>query len=54
MRTTSVSRPTIPHTDTTWPNSKEYIEKMLADFDDDVAYKVLRGNAIRMLELDRV
>jgi len=27
---------------------------MLADFDDDVAYKVLRGNAIRMLELDRV
>jgi predicted TIM-barrel fold metal-dependent hydrolase len=43
-----------PHTDTTWPNSKEYIEKMLADFDDDIAYKVLRGNAIRMLELDRV
>jgi predicted TIM-barrel fold metal-dependent hydrolase len=43
-----------PHTDTTWPNSREYIEKMLADFDDDVAYKVLRGNAIRMLELDRV
>ena len=43
-----------PHTDTTWPNSKEYIEKMLADFDDDICYKVLRGNAIRMLELDRV
>ena len=43
-----------PHTDTTWPNSKEYVEKMLADFDDDIAYKVLRGNAIRMLELDRV
>jgi predicted TIM-barrel fold metal-dependent hydrolase len=43
-----------PHTDTTWPNSKEYVEKMLADFDENVAYKVLRGNAIRMLELDRV
>ena len=43
-----------PHTDTTWPNSKEYVEKMVADFDDEVAYKVLRGNAIRMLELDRV
>src|SRR6476469_3236359 len=43
-----------PHTDTTWPNSKEYVEKMLADFDDNLAYKVLRGNAIRMLELDRV
>ena len=24
-----------PHTDTTWPNSKEYVEKMLADFDDE-------------------
>jgi len=45
-----------PHTDTTWPNSKEYVEKMVAEagLDDDVAYKVLRGNAIRMLELDRV
>ncbi len=42
-----------PHTDTTWPNSKEYVEKMLADFDDNLAYKVLRGNAIKMLELDR-
>jgi predicted TIM-barrel fold metal-dependent hydrolase len=45
-----------PHTDTTWPNSKEYVEKMIADagLDDETAYKVLRGNAIRMLELDRV
>jgi predicted TIM-barrel fold metal-dependent hydrolase len=44
-----------PHTDTTWPNSKEYVEKMVADagLDDETAYKVLRGNAIRMLELDR-
>ncbi len=42
-----------PHTDTTWPNSKEYVEKMLTGIDDDVAYKVLRGNAITMLELDR-
>ena len=43
-----------PHTDTTWPNSREYVEKMVADLDADVAHKVLRGNAIRMLELDRV
>jgi predicted TIM-barrel fold metal-dependent hydrolase len=42
-----------PHTDTTWPDSKAYVEKMLAGFDAEVAYKVLRGNAIRMLELDR-
>ena len=29
---------------------------MIADagLDDETAYKVLRGNAIRMLELDRV
>ncbi len=43
-----------PHTDTTWPHSKAYIENMLAGFPEDVAYKVLRGNAIKMLELDRV
>jgi len=45
-----------PHTDTTWPDSKAYVEKMIADsgLTDEQAYKVLRGNAIRMLELDRV
>ena len=44
-----------PHTDTTWPNSKEYCEKMLAAVEDEQQkYKILRGNAIRMLELDRV
>ncbi len=43
-----------PHTDTTWPNSKEYCEKMLVGVDDEQKYKILRGNAIRMLELDRV
>jgi predicted TIM-barrel fold metal-dependent hydrolase len=42
-----------PHTDTTWPDTKAYVEKMLADYDEDVAYRVLRGNAIKMLELDR-
>jgi len=44
-----------PHTDTTWPHSKEYVEKMIMDagLDDATVYKVLRGNAIRMLELDR-
>lgn len=42
-----------PHTGTTWPSSVPYVEKLLTGFDDEVAYKVLRGNAIRMLEPDR-
>ena len=43
-----------PHSDTTWPDSKEYVEKMVAEFEPEVAYKILRGNAINMLSLDRV
>jgi predicted TIM-barrel fold metal-dependent hydrolase len=43
-----------PHTDTTWPSSKVYCEKVLEGLDDEKKYKILRGNAIRMLELDRV
>jgi predicted TIM-barrel fold metal-dependent hydrolase len=42
-----------PHSDTTWPDSKAYVEKMVTGLDDDVVYKMLRGNAIRMLSLDR-
>jgi predicted TIM-barrel fold metal-dependent hydrolase len=42
-----------PHTDTTWPNSREYAEKMTAGLSDEMTYKVLRGNAIDMLSLDR-
>jgi len=42
-----------PHTDTTWPDSKAYVEDLLKGFDPEVAYKVLRGNAIAMLDLDR-
>jgi predicted TIM-barrel fold metal-dependent hydrolase len=41
-----------PHTDSTWPETKQVAEKMMADLDDDVVYKIVRGNAIRMLELD--
>ena len=43
-----------PHTDTTWPNSKAYCEKVLEGVSEEQAYKILRGNAIKMLELDRV
>jgi predicted TIM-barrel fold metal-dependent hydrolase len=43
-----------PHTDSTWPNTKALAEEMLRDVEADVVYKLLRGNAIRMLSLDLV
>jgi predicted TIM-barrel fold metal-dependent hydrolase len=43
-----------PHSDTTWPTSRAYAEKMTAGLSDEVIYDILRGNAIRMLSLDRV
>lgn len=41
-----------PHTDSTWPHSKEIATKMMAHLPQDVIYKIVRGNAIRMLSLD--
>jgi len=43
-----------PHTDTTWPFTQEEVERMTAGLTEAQRYKVLRGNAIRMLDLDRV
>jgi len=43
-----------PHTDTTWPFAQREAARVLAALTDEQRYKVLRGNAIRMLELDRV
>ncbi len=43
-----------PHTDSTWPHTKEVAEKMFAGLDDETIYKIVRGNAIRMLSLDLV
>ena len=41
-----------PHTDSTWPNTKQVAEELVSGLDDDTIYKLMRGNAIRMLELD--
>ena len=41
-----------PHTDTTWPHTQEYVEKVLAGLPDEIVHKILRGNALRMLSLD--
>jgi predicted TIM-barrel fold metal-dependent hydrolase len=43
-----------PHTDTTWPFVQQEVDRMTAGLTDEQRYKVLRGNAIRMLDLDRV
>jgi predicted TIM-barrel fold metal-dependent hydrolase len=43
-----------PHTDSTWPHTKKVAEEHLQGLSDEEKYKILRGNAIRMLSLDRV
>ncbi len=41
-----------PHTDSTWPDTKKVAEDMMAHLTDEQVYKIVRGNAIRMLGLD--
>jgi len=41
-----------PHTDSTWPHTKEVALDLMGDLPDDVVAKLVRGNAIRMLGLD--
>ena len=41
-----------PHTDSTWPDTREIATKMVAGLPDETVYKIIRGNAIRMLSLD--
>ena len=43
-----------PHTDTTWPDTKKIATEMLLGVSDDIVYKLMRGNAIKMLSLDLV
>ena len=41
-----------PHTDSTWPHSKIVAKQLMGHLPADVRYKIIRGNAIRMLHLD--
>jgi predicted TIM-barrel fold metal-dependent hydrolase len=41
-----------PHTDSTWPHSRKILEEQVSGLDDDIVWKIARGNAIRMLKLD--
>ena len=41
-----------PHSDSTWPHTKEVAQKLMGHLPDDVVRKLVRGNAIEMLSLD--
>ncbi|HEX7131252.1 MAG TPA: amidohydrolase family protein, partial [Iamia sp.] len=41
-----------PHTDSTWPDTKEIATGFMRGLPEESVYKIMRGNAIRMLSLD--
>jgi predicted TIM-barrel fold metal-dependent hydrolase len=41
-----------PHTDSTWPHSRQVAADMMGHLPADVVWKIVRGNAARMLDLD--
>jgi len=41
-----------PHSDSTWPETRQIAEHQMKGLDDTVVEKIVRGNAIRMLHLD--
>jgi len=43
-----------PHSDSTWPETRAVATKLLAGLDAGSIYKILRGNAIDLFELDLV
>ncbi len=41
-----------PHSDSTWPRSKETAQKLMGDLPAEIIRKLVRGNAIELLDLD--
>jgi predicted TIM-barrel fold metal-dependent hydrolase len=41
-----------PHSDSTWPNTRQIAEQQMKGLDDHAIELICRGNAIRMLGLD--
>jgi predicted TIM-barrel fold metal-dependent hydrolase len=41
-----------PHSDSTWPRTRQIAEEQMKDLDPEAVDKIVRGNAIRMLALD--
>jgi predicted TIM-barrel fold metal-dependent hydrolase len=43
-----------PHSDSTWPHTKEIAERQMAHLDDETRRKIVRGNAISLFGLDHL
>jgi predicted TIM-barrel fold metal-dependent hydrolase len=41
-----------PHSDSTWPHTRQIAEKQMKDLTDEQRYKIVRGNAIKLYDLD--
>jgi predicted TIM-barrel fold metal-dependent hydrolase len=41
-----------PHSDSTWPHTLEVAKKLMGHLPAETIYKIVRGNAIKMLSLD--
>ena len=41
-----------PHSDSSWPDTKEIVSGLVAGLDDETVHKIVRGNAIKLLQLD--
>jgi hypothetical protein len=41
-----------PHSDSTWPHTLETAKKLMGHLPAETIYKIVRGNAIKMLSLD--
>jgi hypothetical protein len=54
METTNTELPRIvcPHADSTWPDTEKVAEELMSGLPADAVYKIMCGNAIRMLKLE--
>jgi predicted TIM-barrel fold metal-dependent hydrolase len=43
-----------PHSDSTWPHTAKIAGEQMAHLSDEVVYKLLRGNAIKMLHISHL
>ena len=41
-----------PHSDSTWPHTRQIAEEQMKDLTDEQRYKIVRGNAIKLYGLD--